>query len=91
VAAEPTPEEIEALILAAIEESGEDELVRWSPIRNAIPGDFWAVERAAERLRCRGEVGAMKIAGTPYVWRGDDADRHIARKYDGNPPVRIIA
>ncbi len=33
----------------------------------------------------------MKIWGTPYVWLGSDADREIARKYDGNPPERTIA
>lgn len=87
---EPTAEEIEGLILAALEQTGE-ELVRWTPIRDRLPGTFWEKLAAHERLRCRGELGAMKIRGTPYVWRGDEADRQIARKYDGDPPVRIIA
>lgn len=87
---EPTAEEIENAILAALEPSGE-ELVRWTPIRDRIPGTFWQKTEAHERLRSRGDLGVMKIWGTPYVWLGDDADREIARKYDGNPPVRIIA
>jgi Protein of unknown function (DUF732) len=79
VPTEPTEAEIEQAILAALEPTGDD-LVRWTPIRDRLPGEFWAKNRAFERLRCRGDIYAMKMWGTPYVCLGDEMDREIARR-----------
>lgn len=89
-----TPEQIEAAILAAVEQTSKrtgEELVRWTPIRDRLPGAFWQKSEAHERLRRWGDLYVIKIHGSPYVALGDDDDREIARKYNGDPPTRIIA
>lgn len=69
-----------AAILAALAPTGE-ELVRWTPIREALPGnDFWAKSRAVQRLYDDGAIYMLKLAGSPYVCLGDDADRELARR-----------
>lgn len=68
-----------AAILAALAPTGE-ELVRWTPMRDALPGnDFWAKSRAMQRLYDDGAIYLVKIGGRPYICTGDDADRESAR------------
>ncbi|WP_199253626.1 hypothetical protein [Mycolicibacterium mengxianglii] len=70
---EPTDAEIDAAILRAIDQTGE-ELVPWATIRQQVPGTFWRKAGAFGRLWCDGRIFAIKIGGRNYVARGDEAD-----------------
>lgn len=79
-----------AAILAALAPTGE-ELVRWTPIRDALPGnDFWAKSRAVRRLYDDGAIYLLKMGGRPYICAGDDADRESARRAKAQNRPRTV-
>jgi hypothetical protein len=76
-AVQPTADEIDAAILAALAPTGE-KMVAWTTIRDRVPGTFWAKAEAYDRLWQSWKIEAMKIAGTPYCGLPDALDRQIA-------------
>lgn len=84
---DPTDEQIEAAILNALAPIG-DKLVLWTPIRDRLPGDFWAKTEALQRLFEDGKVYLIKMWGRPYVCLGDDADAEIAARAKAEGRVR---
>ncbi len=87
--AEPTADEIDSAILAALAPTGE-ELVCWNTIRDRLPGGFWAKTEALLRLYWDGLVYTIKVRGTPYVSLADECDRQIAAKARAEGRVREV-
>jgi hypothetical protein len=75
IVADPTDDEIDASILAALT----DELVPWSVIQRHVIGCYWCKATALMRLHDDGSIYLVKVRGRPYVCLGDDADAQLAR------------
>lgn len=73
--ADPTDDEIDASILAALT----DELVPWSVVQRHVIGCYWCRAEALVRLHDQGRIYVTKLGGRPYVCLGDDADAELAR------------
>jgi hypothetical protein len=75
---EPTDDQIDAAILAALADAGGEGLHPWAAIRRRLPGSH---DRKGERLIAlwlTGRVWLVKIAGRNYVNLGDADDMRLA-------------
>jgi hypothetical protein len=86
---EPTADEIDAAILAALAETG-DELVCWTSIQHRVPGSWWAKTEAYTRLWLDYRINAMKIRGSPYCWLPDAFDLEVAAQARAEGRVREL-
>ena len=86
---QPTDDEIETAILAALEPTG-GEMVSWSAIQCRLPGSFWRKAQALLRLHEDGRVWHFKVQGRPYLCLGDELDREIAARYKAQGRVRGV-
>lgn len=74
---EPTDEQIDAAILAALAKAGRDDVHPWAAIRPRVPGSD---DRKGDRLVAlwlAGRVWLCKVRGRNYVALGDADDERI--------------
>ncbi|MDP7720756.1 hypothetical protein [Mycobacterium sp. TY814] len=90
---QPTDDQLDAAILAALTEaqtsSGGEELHPWAAIRQRLPG---SLDRANERLialHFAGRVWTCKIRGRNYVALGDADDMRLAEANRARAPLAL--
>ncbi|MCV7057752.1 hypothetical protein [Mycolicibacterium gilvum] len=74
---EPTDEQVDAAILAALADAGRDDVHPWAAIRRRVPGSH---DRKGDRLVAlwlTGRVWLCKVRGRNYVALGDADDERI--------------
>lgn len=85
--AEPTDEQIDAAILAALADAGGEDLHPWAVIRRRLPG---SPDRQSERLIAlwfEGRVWLCKVRGRNYVALGDADDERLAAANRARVPL----